>query len=153
MSLYTDSAGVARFDCGCYLDGACAFLQWPDTWAESDILKDITCHNGAYCPCRHDVEKSHYGFMYPVLHCQHGLLTYLELEIWEIRICYKTGQGNSTVRGLISLTSILMLCTLIQPSISQILFLASSERNSGLFDLRQIQNLHQCWGSFEIFYQ
>ena len=26
----------------CYLDGACAFLQCPDVWAESDILKDNT---------------------------------------------------------------------------------------------------------------
>ena len=28
--------------CGCYLDGAWSFLQWPDQWANSGILKDIT---------------------------------------------------------------------------------------------------------------
>lgn len=42
LQLYTDSAGGAGLGCGCYLDGAWAFLQWPDSWAESGILKDIT---------------------------------------------------------------------------------------------------------------
>ena len=42
MQPYTVSKGGARLGRGCYLDGALAFLQWPDTWAEPDILKDIT---------------------------------------------------------------------------------------------------------------
>ena len=42
LQLYTDSAGGSGLGCGCYLDGAWSFLQWPDQWANSGILKDIT---------------------------------------------------------------------------------------------------------------
>ena len=42
LQLYTDSAGGSGLGCGCYLDGALSFLQWPDQWANSGILKDIT---------------------------------------------------------------------------------------------------------------
>ena len=42
LQLYTDSAGGSGLGCGCYLDGAWSFLQWPDQWAISVILKDIT---------------------------------------------------------------------------------------------------------------
>jgi len=42
LQLFTDSAGHSKFGCGVYFNGAWTFLQWPEKWAESEILSDIT---------------------------------------------------------------------------------------------------------------
>jgi len=36
------SAGHSKFGCGVYVNGAWAFSQWPEKWAEIKILSDIT---------------------------------------------------------------------------------------------------------------
>ena len=42
INLYTDNAGGAGLGCGCYLNGVWYFVQWPDQWTNSGILKNIT---------------------------------------------------------------------------------------------------------------
>lgn len=42
LQLFTDSAGSAGLGCGCYFQGQWVFLQWPDSWAYTQILRDIT---------------------------------------------------------------------------------------------------------------
>lgn len=42
LQLFTDSAGSAGLGCGCYFHGQWIYLQWPDSWANSPILRDIT---------------------------------------------------------------------------------------------------------------
>lgn len=40
--MFTDSAGSAGLGCGCYFHGQWVFLQWPNSWANTQILSDIT---------------------------------------------------------------------------------------------------------------
>lgn len=40
LQLFTDSSG--SFGCGCYFMGKWSFLQWPASWHQTDITKDIT---------------------------------------------------------------------------------------------------------------
>ena len=42
LNLYTDSAGGSELGCGAYFQGKWTYLQWPRSWAGSEILKDIT---------------------------------------------------------------------------------------------------------------
>jgi len=42
FKLFTDSAGGKGKGCAAYLQGSWAYLEWPNEWAESDILKDMT---------------------------------------------------------------------------------------------------------------
>lgn len=42
VQLFTDSAGSAGLGCGCYFQGQWVFSQWPDSLANTQILKDIT---------------------------------------------------------------------------------------------------------------
>ena len=42
LQLFTDSAGGGSLGCGCYFHEQWAYLQWPQDWHNSAILKDIT---------------------------------------------------------------------------------------------------------------
>lgn len=42
LQLQTDSAGGVALGCGIYFRGAWCYLKWPESWQESDILRDIT---------------------------------------------------------------------------------------------------------------
>jgi hypothetical protein len=42
IQLFTDSAGQSNLGCGIYFNGRWAFMQWPQQWKDTDILKDIT---------------------------------------------------------------------------------------------------------------
>lgn len=42
LQLFTDSAGGCSLGCGCYFQEQWAYLQWPQDWVDSEILKDIT---------------------------------------------------------------------------------------------------------------
>ena len=42
LKLETDSAGGANLGCGVYFNGQWCFLPWPEKWADTDILRDIT---------------------------------------------------------------------------------------------------------------
>lgn len=41
--MYTDSTGNALFGCGAYFKGHWVQYHWPCSWANIDILFDITC--------------------------------------------------------------------------------------------------------------
>ena len=42
LQLFTDSAGSAGLGCGCYFHGEWVYLQWPEVWMNTQILRDIT---------------------------------------------------------------------------------------------------------------
>lgn len=42
MKLFTDSAGGAHLGCAAILQNQWVFLQWPETWKNKKILKDVT---------------------------------------------------------------------------------------------------------------
>ena len=42
LQLQTDSAGGSCLGCGAYFQGDWAFLRWPESWNDSDILRDIS---------------------------------------------------------------------------------------------------------------
>lgn len=42
INFYTDSAGSFNLGCGAYFNGEWCFFPWPETWAPSDVLKDMT---------------------------------------------------------------------------------------------------------------
>ena len=42
LELFTDSAGSAEMGCRAYFSGQWAYLLWPKSREEEDILKDMT---------------------------------------------------------------------------------------------------------------
>ena len=42
LQLLTDSAGGSCLGCGAYFQGDWAFLRWPESWNDSNILRDIS---------------------------------------------------------------------------------------------------------------